>query len=265
MGSVSALLCPLSRTFHPSSRPFFTIETLISPVEPSAHFSYELAGKRGAALITRYQTYKQDALTQDAFEEYTKKHYDSWVAFSREKRYGDVKPILVSGVDMTKDFAMAAYSNEGTTLAADFTISVPLVGSASASLWGTWRAKGLTHTNYGPQQCMPPSFAEITDASSEPTSTGTISDDYNQCVFVRYFTMRKRMGFYPTVLRASAGPHDLGSGNNHDNTFPELMVQRDTTPDDELDDPMNRDEGWDPIALDSGSNQDAVVRNTPYV
>ena len=73
-----------------------------------------------------------------AFEEYTKLHYESWVAFARQKKYGnDVRPILVSGFDMTKDFAMAAYSNVSTSLKSDLTIGVPMFGSASGALWGT--------------------------------------------------------------------------------------------------------------------------------
>ena len=30
---------------------------------------------------------------------------------------------------------------------------------------------------------------------------------------------------FPKVIKAGAGPHDLGSGDNHDEAFPELMVQ----------------------------------------
>jgi len=30
---------------------------------------------------------------------------------------------------------------------------------------------------------------------------------------------------FPKVIKAGAGPHDLGSGDNHDETFPELTVQ----------------------------------------
>jgi len=124
-----------------------------------------------------------NAQNRDAFKQYTKKHYDSWVQFVRDKQYGgDVQPVLVSGFDLTKDFAMVAYSNTGASLETDLTISVPMVASASASLWGTWRTRGLTHTNYGPRQCIPPSFARFSSMSS--TSTGTIVDDYKQCVFV---------------------------------------------------------------------------------
>ena len=258
-------LYPLPRAFCPSNHPPLIFETLTSPLEPGAYFSYKLTGKRGAALVTRYETYIEDALKRDALEQYTKKHYDSWVAFSREKQYGsDVKPVLVSGVDMTKDFAMAAYSKEGTSLGADFTISVPLLASASASVWGMWHTSGLTHTNYGPQQCTPPSVARIAHTSPEPTNTRTVSEDYNQCVFVRYYTMRKRMGIYPTVIRAAAGPHDLGSGNNRNDTFPELMARQDPTSDHEGG-PEGGDKEWDTDAADAGSDEVIVVHNVPHV
>lgn len=229
-------------------------------MEPGASFSFELTGKRGAALVTQSQTFKQDALKRAAFERYTKKHYESWVAFSREKQYGDdVNPILVSGVDMTKDFAMAAYSNEGTSLEADLAVSVPMFASASASVWGTWRTRGLVHTNYGPQDCVPPSTVQLVGSSSQSATEGVISDDYNQCVFVRYYTMRKRMGFIPRVMRAAAGPDDLGSGQNHDGTFPELAVH-DTEPD-----ATNGHERQNSNSGDDGSERKVVVSNVPDV
>lgn len=126
-----------------------------------------------------------DAQEQDTFERYIKKHYASWVTFARNKRFGnDVEPILVSGFDLTKDFAMAAYSNDGAFLESDVSISVPMIASASASLWGSWRTRGLIHKNHGPQQCIPPSFSRFAKASPGPMNTEAVSDDYKQCVFI---------------------------------------------------------------------------------
>ena len=70
------------------------------PLEPGASFSYELTGSHGAALVTKYQTYREDSLLESAFERYTKRHYESWAVFARYKQYGDdVWPVLVSGFD----------------------------------------------------------------------------------------------------------------------------------------------------------------------
>ena len=231
------------------------------PLEHGASFSFELAGDRGAALVTRYPTYREDSLMESIFEKYTKRHYESWVAFARQKGYGDdVQPVLVSGFDMTKDFAMAAYSNVSASLESDLTIGVPTIASASATLWGTWRARHSPHTNYGPQECIPPPPGRAIDFSSlQLAETPRIPSEFNQCVFIRYYTMRMKLRLFPKVIRAGAGPHDLGSGDNTDDTFPDLLVQLDaesTLSSD--DDPEEEGEDTD---LEPGN----VIRNTPSV
>ena len=164
------------------------------------------------------------------FEEYTKKHYDSWVKFS-SKHGSDVKPIIIAGVDMTRDFAMIAYANNNAQLSSEFTISVPLAASASASVWGTWRTDGLVHTNCGPQVCTPPPSPDTSVLlPAGPAHADTIQTEYNQCVFVRYYTVRKRALIFPKVIKGAAGPHDLGPGNNRGETFPELVVQSNLNP-----------------------------------
>ena len=123
-------------------RPSATTLTRVpsSPLESGAGLSFELTENRGAALLTRHETYRLDAVVEWAFRRYTKRHYDSWVIFARDKDYGeDVHPVLVSGFDMTKDFEMVAYSEDGACLRADLSIGVPAVASASASLWDTRR------------------------------------------------------------------------------------------------------------------------------
>ena len=193
--------------------------------------------------MTRYPTYKEDFQLEIAFEKYTKRHYESWVTFARDKQYGDdVRPILVSGFDMTRDFAMVAYSYEDASLVSDVTMTVPMFASASASIWGTWRTRYSPHTNCGPQDCIPPE--QVIDIPSlQLEEVETIPSAFNQCVFIRYYTMRRRpLRLFPKVIRAGAGPHDLDPGDNSGDAFPDLMVQPDPEPTD-----------------------DTVIRNTPSV
>ena len=231
------------------------------PLENGVGFSFELTGNRGAALVTRYPTYKEDSLMESIFEIYTKSHYESWVTFARQKGYGDdVQPVLVSGFDMTRDFAMVAYSSGSTSLESDLTIGVPMVASASAALWGTWRARHSPHTNYGPQECIPPPPERAIDLSSlQLAETSRIPSEFNQCVFIRYYTMRMRLRWFPKVIRAGAGPHDLGPGDNTGDTFPDLLVQSDAEPtSSDDDDPGEEWEDTDPLPS-------VVIRNTPHV
>ena len=231
------------------------------PLEPGASFSYELTENRGAALVTKYRTYRMDALVESAFERYTKRHYESWVALARDKNYGDdVQPVLVSGFDMTKDFAMIAYSDDRSSSRANFAHFVPTPASTSASLWGTWRTTGSPHTSCGPFR----HGGSVEFTSPQSVEAGIIPDGFDQCVFIRYYTMRpkKLFGIFPKVIRAGAGPHDLGSGENEGDTFPELMVQRD----DELTaSGCDFDGEWGPNSDVNNSEPDIVVHNAQYV
>ena len=202
--------------------------------------------------MTKYRTYREDALSESEFEDYIKRHYDSWTAFARHKRYGDnVQPVLVSGFDMTRDFAMVAYSNESASGESDLTITVPMVASTSASLWGTWRSRCSPHTNCGPQECSPPpperAIGSLSE-SSQSAEASRIPSEFNQCVFIRYYTIRKLLRLFPMVIRAAAGPHDLGPGDNTRNAFPELMARPNI-------------EGADNTDLEP----DTVIHNTPSV
>ena len=234
-------------------------------LEPGVSISFEHTEKEGAALVTKYPTYRGNAQRESTFKAYTKRHYDSWVAFARAAGHGDdIKPVLVTGVDMTRDFAMMAYSNNGASLRSEFTTSVPMVASASASVWGTWRTEGLVHTNCGPQLCYPPSSTQTIDITPPDNSgTGTVPDGYDQCVFVRYFTMRKRALVFPRVMRAAAGPHDLGPGAHDDEELPEVGAQSDSDSDSDTTSGFGDDDRSSVTSMDSES--DVVVHNTVSV
>jgi hypothetical protein len=102
---------------------------------------------------------------------------------------------------------MMCYLNGDDDLGCQFTTSVPGVTEG-----GTWEKMGLVHTNHGPQLRCPPPSAQATEvASSGCDNERTISDEYNQCAFIRYYTVRKRLGI-PSIIKAAAGPHELGRG-----------------------------------------------------
>ena len=239
---------------------------------PGSSISFQLTEDRGAALVTKYLTYRADIQRERTFEEYTKEHYDSWVAFAREAGHGsDIKPVLVTGVDMTRDFAMLSYSNDDDIdLTSEFTTSDP--GVTSAFAWGTWRTTGLVYTNCGPQLCCPPSPTPTTSSTSADNDhPGTISNEYNQCVFVRYYTMRKRLGV-PRVIKAGAGPHDLGPGSRDDEGSP-LEAQWDSDSGSPVAPSLFDDDGDDDTgsvtSIDSESDivthNTTAVRSLPYL
>ena len=219
-------------------------------MEPGANFTFELSHKQGAVLITKHPTYSESAERIGAFKEYAKTHYNSWVDFALENGHGeDVRPVLVDGVHLTREFAMFAYSDNRTRIRCEFSADVPAVASASLSLWGSWHTQGLVHTNCGPH---PITTAGNRSLNEHPAPESVIPDECNQCVFVSYYTVRKILGF-PRVIKAGAGPHQLPDGHpGRDDTGEVAMVE---------------DSGSDPMDVDypeTGSRLD-VIHNIPLV
>jgi len=234
-------------------------------LEPGSSISFQLTGDEGAALLTKHPTYKEDVQLGWTFEEYTKEHYDSWVTFARERGHPkDINPVLITGVDMTRDFAMMSYSNNDDDLTAEFITSA----RDGASPWGSWRTPGVVYSNCGPQLCRrPPSTTRTMDSASSGGGghTETISDEYHQCVFIRYYTVRKRLGI-PRVMKAAAGPHDLGPGSRDGKGLPIAARCDSDSSSDTASSPFDAD-GDDgrssDTSIDSGS--DIVIHNTTAV
>ena len=252
----------LYAVFPPSP---FTISNIPHrPLEPGASFSFELTQDRGAALATKFPTHKMDATDDLAFEEYTARHHRSWVEFAKKKRYGkNVQPVLVSGFDVTRDFLMFAYFHEEISLRSELSADVPVIASVSASMWGTWRANCTPHIQEGPQGYGPLSPERAEELASLQLPGGGIPEEFDQCVFIRYYTIRWKMGLFPKVSRAGAGPHDLGSGDNLGGAFQELTIQSDVeltaSSDDDLEGQMI------PAEDEAVFEQGVAVHNTPSV
>lgn len=216
---------------------------------------------QGAALLTKCPIYREDVRRSGAFEKYTKEHHASWVTFARETGHGDVNPVLVTGIDRTKDFAMLCYSNDTIDLKCDFTTSVP----GGASVWGTWHKTGLVFTNRGPQSRRPPSTQLMDAILPRNEGVGVVSDGYNQCVFVRYFTVRKRL-WVPRVIKGAAGPHNPGTrGSEGEGSILRVQNNSDSGSDivSSLLDDAEDDDGSSATSVGSGS--DVVVHNLPAV
>jgi hypothetical protein len=146
--------------------------------------------------LTKSSIHREDARRVGTFEKYAKEHWASWVDFAHENGYGTVDPVLITGVDRTNDWAILCYSNKAEVLGCKFTASI----SETASAWGSWDKPGFVHAKAVPQSRLPLPGASI---------TASASGEYNQYVFVRYWTARRRRPGVPRTMKAGAGPHIL--------------------------------------------------------
>lgn len=196
------------------------INTSRPHISSAAEISLESNHHAGACLLTRFQTCSEDAKYDGRLKAYYLKHYKSWLAFAREQDQ-DIsleQLIFVTGVDLTKDYAMMAFAQSQGELKATFSVNVPPIGSASLSAWGEWKVPSIAHKTRGPitrdtMSSDSPRALPLPSSTDGATTQHEIT--YNQCIFTRGFRLRERriLGVsWPKVLAAAAGPHDLGSG-----------------------------------------------------
>jgi len=115
---------------------------------------------------------------------------------------------------------MVAYFNRTNLFESNDTIAIPMFASPS-SIQGTWYARHMVYTAKGPE----PRVAD--PISSQSGDGGSVANEFDQCVFIRYYTMRwrKRFPMFSKAIRVGAGPRDLDLGDNRGDTLPELAVQ----------------------------------------
>ena len=232
------------------------MDSRISEPRPSIRFKFTEA--QGAALVTKYQTYGEDVQELGKFEKYVKENHASWVELARNAGHGDVNPVLVTGVDRTKDFAMMCYSGYDHGLECEFRTSASRTAPASA--WGAWRTSRPIYENQGPQLHLPPSTALMSSGNS---NAGTVSDEYNQCVFVRYFGVLYRKLWVPKIIKAGAGPHNLSGG--YESGRSPYQAQLDSGSGSDIS--SNSSDGdWDMgLVTNIGSESEIVVHNPTAV
>ncbi|KZT25674.1 hypothetical protein NEOLEDRAFT_1064514 [Neolentinus lepideus HHB14362 ss-1] len=183
-----------------------------SPVTPSGEFSFSCSRERGAALILFDQAYRNDVLITELFEEYFLANYESWLTFAHRLKRGvsldDI--ILVTGRDVTSDWAMAVFSQGETKGKADLGADTSLGFSATFGMEFGWKTEGIVHSHSGPLPVEPPSPHSKGKARA-PVSRQ--NKDWDQCVFLRGYCLRRRNFLAPRHLKAAAGPSDVGPGD----------------------------------------------------
>ena len=265
-----ATISRFTPTLSPSNDPY--VPSIVSSPSGNPDMDFRMLGsgssvrfvfkeEQGAALVTKYRTFKENTQEIGKFKKHTKNNYASWVEFARNDGHGDVNPILVTGVDRTKDFAMMCYSGYRSLLECSFKTSAS--STTSASPWGRWETARPIYENHGPQQCRPPSTQAIDLTPSGSSREVTDSDENNQCVFVRYFIMLPRVRWLPRVIRAAAGPHNLSPGG-YDGEGSPLRAQEDPGPSSDISTgSLDDDQDGDMSSVTSTDSASSTVIHNP--
>ena len=165
--------------------------------------------------MTKYPIVKEDTEALGTSREYVKSHHSAWVKFAKSRSNDSTRVVFVTGVDRTKDWAVMTYSKTGhDNVTLRFNVTG---GDTSATAWGSWELEsGAVSGNCGP-------WVPI------PSTPGVLWDDYNQCVFVRYYCMQSsslwRRRADPEANFASAGPPDPPAADPKDEGLSEVESQ----------------------------------------
>ena len=136
------------------------------------------------------------------------KYYRQWYTFALTECYRDIKLcdlILVTGCDMTRQWATATYLRHNRDMSATLGAQVAPVVEAKFSLSAGWRTTQAVKTRQGPPEAL--------HQQTRPDYEGTQNDSEtlvnNQCIFLRGFFVKDRL-WRPMAMKAGAGYHDAG-------------------------------------------------------
>ena len=179
-------------------------------------------------LITGHEMRGRHAHQELHFQEYIWKHHESWLEFANKRHGRGVRLqdlMLVYGCHMTVDFAMFTFSDVTGETEMALEAAFPGIASVSVAIAQNAAQRVSPSVNFGPWRQSSSSSAGVSVIEGA-SAIEDLSDNFKQCVFIkRYRIQRKWAGLGPKVIKASAGPHDLGSGNRFDGDEMEVCVE----------------------------------------
>ena len=121
-------------------------------VKPDSKTKFNLKESQGAVLVTKYHILQEDIEEMGTARDHIRNHHSDWVRFA--KKYGDnLRVVLVTGVDRTRDWAMMAYSKKDDAdykATSDFHVTAR---DTPIAVWGEWNTnRAFIHTTSGPRR-----------------------------------------------------------------------------------------------------------------
>jgi hypothetical protein len=189
--------------------------------------------------LTRSRIRCTNTLQQGVLKAYIKKHHDSWLEYARDLGLGEVDPILVSGIDSARDWAMFTYSTSEDYGSMQFTVDVPTVASTWAGFSVTSRSHSGMETNWGPEVEESYRLLGLGASTSIEESVQTSNHRYpssevsrytanhhheDRITFIRGWRMKKRPYWFPAVIKAGAGSPNLDRNEDFDSEMTDDFV-----------------------------------------
>ena len=190
--------------------------------------SLSFTNEKGAALILPSEACREDTMNLKLFKEHMLKYYRQWYTFALTECQRDIKLsdlILVTGCDLTRQWAMATYFRRNREISAALAAQAAPVAEAKFSLSAGWRTTQPMNTRRGPPQAL--HLQPRQDDNEAQDDNRTLVN--NQCIFLRGFYVKERLVWGPRVMKAGAGYHDPGKYGPEEEGAEGLLADEDVT------------------------------------
>jgi hypothetical protein len=190
--------------------------------------SLSFTNEKGAALILPYEASREDTLYDELFKKHMLKYYRQWYTFALTECHRNIKLydlILVTGCDMTRQWATATYFRHNREMSAALGAQVAPVAEAKFSLSAGWRTTQAVNTRRGPPQALHQQTRLDYEGTQNDSELESVN---NQCIFLRGFYVKDRL-WGPQVMKAGAGYHDPGKYGPEEEGAEGVLADEDVT------------------------------------
>ena len=146
---------------------------------------------------------------------YLSTHFDSWYEHVTNVVGLDIRPEelrFVSGTVKTTKWACSAWSGSYKNKQGSVKVVVPNNLQLGIIVQIAGEPLPSSFCNAGPvQQPLSPALSPITDGDEELPTRTLLGETRNQCIFMNYYSVKKRL-FFKSYIEAAAGPHHLPPG-----------------------------------------------------
>ena len=176
-------------------------------------FSFKCTDNQGALLMFSPAAYSTEIKSKRHIVNYMREHFTSWVQFA--EKYGlDIKEheiLFVCGTTKTARWAVTAFKGNYKKKEGVISADIGSAGELSMSVSISNQSLPQTHRKVGPSRPVPANVPLLTAPDSGESSAetaGAAEEPTDQSIFIHYYHMKRRIGWFRT-FKAAAGPHEL--------------------------------------------------------
>ncbi|KAI1795614.1 hypothetical protein LXA43DRAFT_881508 [Ganoderma leucocontextum] len=183
-----------------------------APNSPSAgaHFGFECSTDAGAFLLLAPPAVCRQIQSKKHIADYMRRSFPQWSELANS-RFGlglkDEEIVYVSGTIKTTKWALAAFHGEYRRKEGSITADFGSLMGIDISVSISDEMLSSSYYRTGPAREPGPSSAALVP-SGEPVLSAP-QERCDQCIFLHYYKMKRRLGWKPTPIQAAGGPHEL--------------------------------------------------------